>query len=185
MTLPSERRGTFQPGPVTGFHGTSTEPAARILREGFRPSDNDYDWLGEGVYLFQDAPARARLWGEQRTGGPVAVIRAEIELTDCIDLLDIRWHERLQEAYREYAQAMHDTGQELPRQTPGAHRLDAAVIDYLVDVMDEEGVIVRSVRSAFVEGEPLFPGSALHTLSHVQIAVRDSGIMSMVSEVVA
>ena len=80
---------------------------------------------------------------------------------------------------------MNETRRQLPRQTQRAHRLDAAVLDYLVDVLEEGGVIVRSIRSAFVEGEPLFPGSALHRLTHVQIAVRDSGMISGISEVVS
>jgi hypothetical protein len=38
---------------VFGYHGTSREKANTILSEGFRVSDNDYDWLGKGVYFFQ------------------------------------------------------------------------------------------------------------------------------------
>ncbi|HEU0302829.1 MAG TPA: hypothetical protein VFR37_25430 [Longimicrobium sp.] len=42
-----------------GFRGTSVQPARRILSTGFEPSRNEYDWLGDGAYFFQDAPARA------------------------------------------------------------------------------------------------------------------------------
>jgi hypothetical protein len=43
---------------VYGYHGTSQAQAASILTNGFQASDNDYDWLGTGVYFFQDAPIR-------------------------------------------------------------------------------------------------------------------------------
>jgi hypothetical protein len=49
---------------VLGYHGTSRENAIRILNNGFRVSSNDYDWLGEGVYFFQDAPMRALQWAK-------------------------------------------------------------------------------------------------------------------------
>lgn len=47
---------------VYGYHGTNTEAAATIIQQGFNVSSNDYDWLGTGVYFFQDAPVRAWEW---------------------------------------------------------------------------------------------------------------------------
>ena len=64
-----------------GFHGTSTGAAQRILSTAFEASRNDYDWLGDGVYFFQDAPARALEWARQRFGEDAAVLGAEIDLT--------------------------------------------------------------------------------------------------------
>jgi len=53
--------GRVQRAPVIrGYHGTSATHAAGILRDGFRPSGNDYDCLGDGVYFFEDGPAQAR-----------------------------------------------------------------------------------------------------------------------------
>jgi hypothetical protein len=72
---------------VFGYHGTSREKANTILSEGFRVSDNDYDWLGEGVYFFQDAPYRAMQWATQQHPQHPAVIRATIQLDNCIDLI--------------------------------------------------------------------------------------------------
>lgn len=64
-------------------------------------------------------------------------------------------------------------GRPLPRQTRGAHRLDRAVLNLTVELLSQQGMQVRSVRSIFVEGEPIYEHSALWTHSHVQIAVRD------------
>ena len=54
----------------------------------FQLSRNDYDWLGDGVYFFQDGLLRAWQWARERHGDEAAVIGAEIRLVDCMDLLD-------------------------------------------------------------------------------------------------
>jgi hypothetical protein len=156
-----------------GFHGTSAEAARRILASGFEISRNEYDWLGDGAYFFQDAPVRALEWARQRFGEGAAVIGAEIDLRNSVDLLDIPWESIIQRAHRQYVERFVRAGEPIPRQTAGAHRLDRHVINYLAGGMARDGFQVRSVRAAFAEGEPLFPGSALLSRAHVQIAVRD------------
>jgi hypothetical protein len=155
-----------------GFHGTSAEAAQRILASGFEISRNEYDWLGDGTYFFQDAPARALEWACQRFGDDAAVIGAEIDLEDCIDLLDIPWHAEVARAYPRFRAELDQRGLPLPRQSTGAHRLDRDVINHLIGLLGNEGLMVNCVRAAFTEGEPAFPGSALLNRSHVQIAAR-------------
>ena len=79
-----------EPLRAIGYHGTSRRAARVVLRDGFRTSRNEYDWLGDGVYFFQDAPNRAREWAAQRYGSDGVVIRSIIRLDDCMDLLDIQ-----------------------------------------------------------------------------------------------
>ena len=160
-----------------GFHGTSAGAAQRILTTGFEVSRNEYDWLGDGAYFFQDAPARALEWARQRFGDDAAVVGAEIDLDDCIDLLDIPWHSQVRSAYPRYLARLRETGESVPRQSAGAHRLDRNVMNYLIDLLTERGTRVASVRAAFAEGEPAFPGSALLSRSHVQIAVRTPAVI--------
>ena len=157
---------------VVGYHGTSGADAARILAVGFTASRNDYDWLGDGAYFFQDAPARAREWARRRFPTDPAVVAAEIDLDGCIDLLDIRWNAVIRESYATLVKLLVRDGLPVPRQTVGAHRLDREVIEQTVGVLASAGVAVRSVRASFQEGKPLYPGSALYDESHVQIAVR-------------
>jgi len=156
-----------------GFHGTSAEAAQRILSAGFEISRNEYDWLGDGAYFFQDAPARALEWARQRFGEDAAVIGAEIDLADCIDLLDIPWERLIVRAFELYIDFRAQMGLPVPRQTRGAHRLDRQVINYFTTGMERAGTRIRSVRAVFPEGEPIYPGSALLRRSHVQIAVRN------------
>ncbi len=155
-----------------GFHGTSEEAAQRILSSGFEISRNEYDWLGDRAYFFQDAPARALEWARRRFGDDAAVIGAEIDLTDCIDLLDVPWHAQIAGAYPRFRAELEQRGLPIPRQSAGAHRLDRRVMNYLVGLLGNTGAAVNCVRAAFAEGEPAFPGSALLNRSHVQIAVR-------------
>ena len=163
-----------------GYHGTSAEAARRILSTGFEISRNEYDWLGDGAYFFQDAPARALEWARERFGENAAVVGAEIDLGDCIDLLDIPWERVIQDGFWRYASHLASLGERLPVQTPGAHRLDRHVLNYAVDEITASGMRVRSVRCAFPEGAPLFPGSALLSRSHVQIAIRDLAAVTRV-----
>jgi hypothetical protein len=38
---------------VLGYHGCDRVVGERLLRgTPFRPSDNEYDWLGPGIYFF-------------------------------------------------------------------------------------------------------------------------------------
>ena len=144
-----------------------------ILEGGFQLSQNPYDWLGDGVYFFQDASERAWEWAYSNHGKEAAVIGAEIRLVDCLDLLDIGWSKVITEAHDQFLDYYRRSGLNIPRQTSGAHRLDREVINYAVGVWAEQGTIIRCVRAAFSEGRAVYPDSAIFDRSHVQIAVRD------------
>lgn len=163
---------------ANGFHGTTRTAAQQILDNGFSPSQNKYDWLGDGIYFFQDAPHRALEWAAKQFSEPVCVVAAKIELVDFIDLLDIDWSSWLAKVFDRYLSDLKKAGHSLPVQRGGAHSLDRAVLNYAVEVLESEGYRVRGIRGAFAEGHPVFPNSALLTHSHVQIAVRDRDLIS-------
>jgi hypothetical protein len=48
--------------------------------------------------------------------------------------------------------------------------------------LEERDITVKAIRAAFVEGDPIFPNSALGSKSHVQIAVRDLSCLRAVWE---
>ncbi len=165
---------------VTGYHGTSLQAAIAIEQQRqFRLSCNEHDWLGDGVYFFQDAPERAWEWAETHYTLFPAVIGAHLRFhpTESIDLLDIHWTHTLTDAYDAFLGELMRANLAVPRQTSGAHRLDRAVINYAVGVLEQQGVIIRAVRAAFAEGAPVFPGSALFDRAHVQIAIRDPSLI--------
>ena len=65
----------------------------------------------------------------------------------------------------------------MPKNYKKRHDLDCLVMNKFVKFMERfvgrEGILFQTVRGVFEEGRPLFPGSAIRTQSHIQIAVRD------------
>jgi hypothetical protein len=165
---------------VFGYHGTSRTQAMGILERGFRISDNDYDWLGTGIYFFQDAPLRAKQWATERYPDNPAVIGALIRLENCIDLLDIAWFPFLKDVYNSFVEQYRVSNQTLPKQNPQrskAHRLDCAFFNYNSQLLSSQGQTIESIRAVFVEGEQIFPTSAIFDLAHLQIAVKNPALI--------
>jgi hypothetical protein len=80
---------------VLGYHGCDPEFAEKLLNgdvpiDDWRPSTNDYDWLGHGIYFWEYAPERALTWTNRPTAAKDGVIGAIIQLGNCLDLTDIR-----------------------------------------------------------------------------------------------
>lgn len=169
---------------VNGYHGTSRRRAENILAAGFRPSNNGYDWLGTGVYFWQDAPNHALHWAKQNHPTEPAVIKSRLRIDNtCLDLLDMSTIENSNfwlDSYNELTEVYRRREQNLPTQNPaipGKRRLDCAFFDYLIETFAQKSIrytvseTIGSVRCAFVEGNPIFPGSAMYDRTHVQISI--------------
>jgi hypothetical protein len=183
--IPTVRRA--QSGQVSrGYHGTSATHAAVVLRDGFLPSDNDYDCLGDGVYFFEDGLAQAAAWATRAHPSDPAVVQADVRLEDCMDLKDtVGWVPLLAQVHDEVLRVSRERGLPLPRQTSSTHRLDRVVIEVTVAILEREGTRIRALRAVFAEGAPAFPGSFLSEGFHVQVAVRDTDLISNVDLVPA
>jgi len=165
---------------VLAYHGTQNNLVGGIIENGFKVSQNQYDWLGDGVYFFQDAPVRAKFWGNSQYGSQSAVIGAKINLTGCMDLIDVSWSHFLADIYNELIEKFKTEKVPIPVQSNGAHRLDRAVLNYAINSLQDTGVVVKSIRGVFAEGDAIYPNSALFDKSHVQIAVRDVSVIEEV-----
>lgn len=154
-----------------------------------RPSENDFDWLGKGTYFWEYGPQRALQWAEEASKRKPdaiqrpAILGAIIHLGNCFDLLDTRFTEFLAGSFFEFRTAMSGEGRSLPANSlrrhgeaqPFIRRLDCAVINWAIELWEQaRGNRVDTVRGMFQEGELVFPGSAIHRKSHIQIAVRRS-----------
>lgn len=168
---------------VTGFHGTSSLAADTILAEGFLSSRNPFDWLGDGVYFFQDGSDDAWRWARKNFGEDAVVMRAEVDLDGCMDLLEREWFELLAYAHDAVVEQHRSAGLRLPKQGGLAHGMDRLVVNFAVGVLEAEGMHIRSVRGVFAEGRPAFAGSALLDLAHIQIAVRDTDALGRLTVV--
>ena len=156
---------------VYGFHGCRKSVANALLsgRDVMLSSDNDYDWLGSGIYFWEEAPARAFLWARRKFGNDASVIGAKIRLGRCLNLMDVEAYGPLRDTY----EVLKASGRVLPVNTPHYHRLDCLVINTAMEYAEK--VVDRpydTVRCPFAEGHPVFPDSRLFDLSHIQIAVR-------------
>lgn len=181
-TFPT-KRPAFTPRTIIGFHGCTRDIAIKILTENrFVTSTNTYDWLGEGIYFWEYAPYRALDWAQAlcaRRGGEPAVIGVTIRLGRCLNLLDIQHSGGLVQAYS--IMEANIGNRKLPVNLRRAHYLDREVIDtYCQNVLLDTNKSYQTVRGCYPEGDPVFPGSKILSLTHVQIAVRDPACITNV-----
>ena len=161
---------------VTGFHGCHIETAMNIVSGvGFKHSENGYDWLGTGVYFWEDAPDRAAEWAHSRFGTDGAVISATITLGNSLNLLDITHFNWLKDSYN----GLVTRSLNLPTNKNKRHYLDYIVVDtYCEDTIVQGASPFQTVRACFPEGPALYPGSRILRETHIQVSVRDSDCIS-------
>lgn len=177
------------PAFVIGFHGCDKKVADKLFYgeiNHLKKSSNDYDWLGHGIYFWENNPDRALEFAQEqqkRKGSNIkdpAIIGAIINLGHCCNLLDKRYLEQVKFAYESFKDVMEQQGVTLPenRDIPGNSDLllrhgDCAIIEYMHSLVEENGIGFDSVRGGFFEGEELYPNSGFKSKNHIQICVRN------------
>jgi hypothetical protein len=91
---------------VFGYHGTTLSAAKAIMADPmqFQSSTSEGDWLGQGIYFFENSFRKGTEWALRtfdkcsRLGDAEApaVLGCEIDLSNCLDLCDPRHSEDLQ-----------------------------------------------------------------------------------------
>lgn len=175
---------------VLGFHGCDESVGEALLCGGkkhLKPSANKYDWLGSGVYFWEDSPQRAKEFAEERAAGgnnskgdiqTPFVIGAIINLKRCLSLTDRKALEELSGAHHLFEGLLTKTGGVLPTNGASlrARKLDCAVFETLHQYRKDESLpSYDTVRGLFFEGEPLYPDAGFRSKNHIQICVRDKG----------
>lgn len=168
---------------VLGYHGCDETVGERLLRnEAFRFSQNDYDWLGEGVYFWEANPLRGLQFAqevaqrESRRLKKPFVIGAILDLGYCLDLTTSSGLQMVREAYLAMSKTYKALNRVLPINRPEQfkHPLDCAVLNYLHQIRaDKKQPSVDSIKAIFQEPPELYPGSAFMDKNHIQIAVRN------------
>ena len=179
-----------------GFHGLDESIAYQILTQqaDFKHSNNAYDWLGNGVYFWENNIERARQYATEdskRNSSKIKkpfVLGVLIDLGNCLDLLDQRWLDFLAFAYDDMKLSLQQQGKDLP--TNGAfgqndfdfkkRELDCAVIRYAHELAAESGEIFDSVRAAFWEGEALYDNAGFKKQNHIQLAILNPNCIKAV-----
>lgn len=177
---------------VLGYHGCDREVAEGLLsgQEKFRASKNDHDWLGHGIYFWENNPKRALEWARFMASHPKFkkwvktpyAVGAVIDVGNCLDLTEAVSLKIVEGGYQALKETFELAGSPLPEnKAVSSHDedllkryLDCAVINHVHGLRKmEDREAFSSVRGAFHEGEPLYPGASIKKKTHIQLCVRD------------
>ena len=178
---------TARTGLTLGFHGTDESVVQAVLsgKSDLRQRNNPYDWLGNGIYFWDNSPSRALQWATELSERPnskikrPAVIGAILDLGRCLDLLDYENLAYVKEAHRFLETAAAETGTSMPINSGKTRdllfrELDCAVIETLHASFElDSKPEFDSVRGVFWEGQEIYPNAGFREKNHIQICVRN------------
>jgi hypothetical protein len=173
---------------IIGFHGCDQSVADILLsseQPTFKKSTNNYDWLGNGMYFWENDPNRAWeyiLEVQKREPDRIinpTVVGAVLDLGHCLNLVENKYINLLRDTFNKYKAGMDDNRLEMPINKGASsndhdrlfRHLDCAVIEFIHTLADYEPF--DSVRGMFIEGGAVYEGAGFHEKTHVQIAIRN------------
>lgn len=150
------------------------------------PSEKAYDWLGSGIYFWENDPERALEWATQKAESGAYekpfVLGAIIDLGNCLDLITRKYVPLVQTSYRMLKRQFDAIGQKMPvnldaKGDPNSdklvRKLDCAVINNVHTLVGEMKLPeFDTVRGLFPEGNEIYDGARFRERTHTQIAVR-------------
>lgn len=172
-----------QPFQITGFHSCDKKVGLEILngRDDLIKSENVWDWLGPGVYFWEQNPGRALAYAndcankKQKNKIPIItpfVIGAIIELGNCLNLLEPSSLKIVKDAHDSLLKIAKKSGQSLPENNGANRQLDCAVIKYVHEINRRNKLPeYDTIRCAFFEGEKIYPNSNFTDRLHIEICV--------------
>lgn len=180
-------------GYLLGFHGCDKEIRDKIVLEKgvvLNPSENIYDWLGNGAYFWENNHERALQFAIDLKDNPPkgkanliknpAVLGAIIDLGYCLDLLDSKYLEVLKVSHKILCDSAKNFGFKLPRNIKSEsgelllRNLDCAVIQTAHQInIDLKKPNYDSVKGVFFEGSDLYENAGFKEKNHIQIAIRN------------
>lgn len=171
------------PNLVLGFHGCNEETFHDVLyaHNHLRPSENNYDWLGNGIYFWENSYERAKEWANVKYGEKGKVIGAILDLGHCLNLTDYKSASILKSGYAFVEALYRSSGRKLPVNKTGRSQTDVLLRNLDCLVIQQINSLTKSgeygwepfdsVRGIFTEGKEAFPGSAIAEKTHVQICI--------------
>lgn len=179
-------------GLVLGFHGCDQSVRDNIVsvpNKCLKPSSNDYDWLGHGIYFWENNLKRAHDFANFLKNNPThnakqkikkpAAIGAVIDLGHCLDLLDSEYLKLLKDGYNLLKQTFDKYNLNIPQNLPlikdgdlVKRHLDCSVIETIHQFnKDKRKAPFDSVRGVFFEGDDLYENAGFKSKNHIQIAI--------------
>lgn len=175
------------------YHGCDSSVAKKLLRgDKFKTSNNEYDWLGHGIYFWETNPKRGLEFARELKGlkraniKSPAVVGAVISLGLCLDLTTEAGIQQVSVAYKSLSNIIAKTGDPFPENHDDRMRrnLDCAVINHLHQIRKEEGLpSVDSVKAVFQEGDKVYENSGFFNKTHTQICVCNPACIKAVFRV--
>ena len=180
-----------KPGLVIGFHGCDLSVRDRLVtgKTTLRSSNNAYDWLGSGIYFWENNQQRALDFARElkvRQGSrskirKPAVVGAILDIGFCLDLLDAEYISLVKESHGTLVESCKTLGFPVPvnNNVGGSNdlllrNLDCAVIQNLhIERLGNDMSPFDSVRGAFIEGTPLYTNAGFHDKNHIQVCIRN------------
>jgi hypothetical protein len=178
-----------QPFQVTGFHSCDRKVGLQVLNGEIDliPSDNEWDWLGGGVYFWEQNPERALQYavesanGNQKNKIPIKVpfvIGSTIELGNCLNLLEPKSIEIIRKSHAALKELYALAKAEMPKNHKARRLLDCAVIKYVHEIAKRNGDLpYDSIRCAFSEGKEVYDGSNFSERGHIEICVINQNMI--------
>lgn len=184
---------------VLGYHGCSLEVAEEVVSKGIhlKKSENSFDWLGSGIYFWENDPKRALEWSKWNVSrgkyNQAAVVGAVIDLRNCLDLSNREDLEIIKLSFKLLDGLHKISGLPLPANKNSTldpngdllfRNLDCAVINFLHNLIESNPEFGKrftdkgiepfdTVRGVFTEGTKLYPDAGIYAKTHTQIAVRN------------
>jgi hypothetical protein len=178
-----------KPGLVIGFHGCDLSVCNKLILGETRmePSNNSYDWLGSGMYFWENNRLRALDFvtdlmtsrAHQTTIKRPAVVGAVMDLGFCLDLLDTEYISRIKASYTNLLASYKSMNLPMPQNRKVGNSTDLLIRDLDCAVIRNLHLQRRlndmkpfdSIRGAFIEGNPLYEKAGFYEKTHIQICI--------------
>ncbi|BAV08067.1 hypothetical protein SAMN05421788_103405 [Filimonas lacunae] len=185
---------------MLGFHGCDESIRNKLVLSPntVKKSEEVFDWLGHGFYVWENNYERAFKWAkDKKKRGKLtkpAVLGVMYQLDNCLDLTDSGSISVLSTYYNFMKVDFQALGSELPKNKdlPQSlyhdlvfRELDCAVIEYMHQKIEEKiNLDIRrqgfsdlkhfdTARGIFTEGGPAFEGAGIQSKNHIQICIRN------------
>jgi hypothetical protein len=178
-----------QPFQIIGYHSCDREIGLEVLRGNINlnASHNDWDWLGGGIYFWEQDPHRALHYALEVAQGSQFnkdgiktpfVLGAIIQLGNCLNLVESQSLSILREAHIGLTKMYTELDKKLPQNKEANRRLDCAVIRYIHQTRKENNEPeYETIRSAFDEGEKVYEGANFTARHHIQVCVINESLI--------
>lgn len=177
------------PSFIIGYHGCDKSVAEKVLSGSthLKVSKNRYDWLGWGIYFWENNPHRAFQWAKEQSTNPKSKIKtpyavgAIIDPGNCLELTEAKSIELIKNTQKMLEHVAKAQGIKLPdneglkgdrREGFPKRKLDCHVINALHNIRDKKETPFDTVRSPFFEGGRIYRRSGFFAKSHIQLCVR-------------